>query len=132
MNMNVCDLLEVADVVGAVDEVGGLPEEGVDAGGDDDGLDLALLAGGAGVDAVAGHLVDGERLARERRLVDLERVALHQPRVRRDDVAELDADDVAWHQDRRVLLRPLAVPQHLHATADPSTVSVRTPEHVYM
>uniref|UniRef100_J3M5Z1 Uncharacterized protein n=1 Tax=Oryza brachyantha TaxID=4533 RepID=J3M5Z1_ORYBR len=91
--------------------VGGLAEEGVDAGGDDDGLDLSLLAGGTRVDAVAGHLVDGEGLAGERRLIDLERVALHQPRVRRDDVAELDADDVSRHQDRRVLLRPLPVPQ---------------------
>lgn len=39
------DLLEMSHLVGAIDEVGRLPEEGVDTGGDDNGLDLTLLAG---------------------------------------------------------------------------------------
>jgi hypothetical protein len=106
-------LLEVADVVGAVDEVRRLAEEGAHAGGDDDGLDLPLLDGGAREDLLPRVLVHGERLTGERRLVDLERVPLEQPRVGGDDVAELDADDVTGHQDRRVLLLPPAVPQQL-------------------
>ena len=36
---------EVADLVGAVHQVSCLAEEGVHAGGNDDGLNLALLAG---------------------------------------------------------------------------------------
>lgn len=35
----------MSHLVGAIHQVGRLPEEGVDAGGDDDGLDLTLLAG---------------------------------------------------------------------------------------
>jgi hypothetical protein len=50
-------LLEVADLVGAVDEVRRLAEEGVQAGGDDDGLDLPLLARGPRVEAVSGVLL---------------------------------------------------------------------------
>jgi hypothetical protein len=106
-------LLEVARLVGAVHEVRRLAEEGVHAGGDDDGLELPLLAGGARVDAVAGALGHGQRLAGERRLVDLERVALEQAGVGGDDVAQLDADDVPRCQHRRVLLAPAPVAQHL-------------------
>lgn len=61
----------MADVVGAIYKMSGLPKKGVDAGGNDDGLDLALLAGGAGEDLVAGHFGHGERLSGEGGLVDL-------------------------------------------------------------
>jgi len=105
--------LEVAHVVGAVHQVRRLAEECVHAGGDDDGLDLSLLHGGAREDTLPRVLVDGQRLAGQRRLVDLERVALKQPGVGGDDVTELDADDVTGHEDGRVLLLPLAVPEHL-------------------
>ena len=91
----------------------GLTEEGVDARGDDDDLDLALLARGARVDAAAGVLGDREALASESGLVDLERVALEQARVGRDDVAELDAYDVPGDEDRRILVTLAAVAEHL-------------------
>ncbi|WVZ73285.1 hypothetical protein U9M48_021611 [Paspalum notatum var. saurae] len=105
--------LEVADVVGAVHQVRRLAEEGVHAGGDDDGLDLPLLHGGAREDPLARVLVHGQRLPRERGLVDLERVPLQQPGVGGDDVTELDADDVPGDEDGGVLLLPLAVPEDL-------------------
>lgn len=46
----------MTDLVGAVDEVSCLAEEGVDAGGNDDRLDLTLLAGRAGENFVSGML----------------------------------------------------------------------------
>uniref|UniRef100_J3L015 Uncharacterized protein n=1 Tax=Oryza brachyantha TaxID=4533 RepID=J3L015_ORYBR len=106
-------LLEVADLVGAVDEVRRLPKEGVHAGGDDDGVDLALLARRPRVDALAGALGHRQRLAGERRLVHLKRVALEEARVGRHDVAELNADYVAGDEDGGILLRPPPVAENL-------------------
>ena len=103
----------MTDLVGAIDEVGGLAEEGVDPGGNDDGLDLALLASGAREDLAPGVLGDWERLASESGLVDLQRVAFQEASVGWDNVAELDAYHVPGDQDRRFLLAPLPVPQHL-------------------
>ncbi|EES15770.2 hypothetical protein SORBI_3008G061900 [Sorghum bicolor] len=53
-------------------------------------------------------------------ILTLERVALEQPGVGGDDVAELDADDVTGHEDRRVLLLPPAVPQQLGLGRQPN------------
>ncbi|KAG6551255.1 hypothetical protein Mapa_007181 [Marchantia paleacea] len=53
-------LLEVPDLVGAVDQVRGLAEEAVHARGDHHRLDLALLAGRARVHPVAGPLGGGQ------------------------------------------------------------------------
>lgn len=55
----------MSNIVGAIDEMCGLSEEAVDASGDDDGLKFALLAGGAGVDVIAGVLGDRKGLARQ-------------------------------------------------------------------
>lgn len=107
------NLLEVAHLVGAVDQVCSLSEESVDAGGDDDGLDLALLAGGAGEDLVVGVLGDGKGLAGESGLVDLQSVAFEETGVGGDDVTELDADDVAGDENGGFLLAPFAVSEDL-------------------
>ena len=55
----------MSDIVGAIDEMRGFSEEGVDAGGNNDGLDFALLARGAGVHLIAGILCHGQGLAGE-------------------------------------------------------------------
>lgn len=54
------DSLEMSGLVRGVDEVSGLAEERVDSRGDDDGFDLALFAGRAGEDFVAGGFGDGD------------------------------------------------------------------------
>ena len=58
-------------------------------------------------------LRDGQALARERGLGDLERRRLQQTAVGRDDVAGLDRDDVAGDQLFSVHLEQLAVAVHL-------------------
>lgn len=60
------DSLEMSGLVCGVDEVSGLAEERVDSRGDDDGFGLALDAGRAGEDFVAGGFGDGEGFAGER------------------------------------------------------------------
>jgi hypothetical protein len=106
-------LLEVAHLVGAVHQVRRLAEEGVHAGGDHHRLDLPLLARGPGVHAVPRGLGHRQRLPGERRLVDLEGVAVEEARVGGDDVSELDADDVAGDENRRFLLAPPPVAEDL-------------------
>ena len=62
--------------------------------------------------ASPGLRVDGQRLAGQRGLVDFDRIALQQARVRGHDVTEAHADDVARHELARRRCRPLAVSLH--------------------
>ena len=91
-------LLEVADGVRVLDQFGGLAEVGVGAGGVDQGADLAAADDRSGVHRVAGRAGAGQRLAGEGGLVDLDLVAVQQPGVGGDDVAQPQPDHVAGHQ----------------------------------
>ena len=102
----------MADAACALHELSGLCEVGVLAGAVDKRADLALSEDRAGVDRVAGFARRGERLAGERRLVHLDRVAVEQARVSRHDVAEAHADDVARHKVACRRRAPLAIALH--------------------
>ena len=104
-------LLEVRDGAGALHQLGGASEEGVAAGRGSDRDHLALLDDGAGVGRIAGLLADRQRLAGERRLIDAEVVALQQLAVRRHDVADVEAHDVAGNEGLRLHFLPGAVAQ---------------------
>ena len=54
----------------------------------------------------------GQRLSRQRGLIHFDRVALQQARIRRHDVAQAHADDVARHKFARLRGGPLPVPFH--------------------
>ncbi|KAH6603711.1 hypothetical protein Trco_008486 [Trichoderma cornu-damae] len=54
------DSLEVTLILGTLDEIGGLADEGVLGGGRDDGISLSALAAGGVVGNIAEVLVDGE------------------------------------------------------------------------
>ena len=100
----------MSNLIGAVDKVSGLAKESVDASGDDNGLDLALFDSGAREDLVAGAPPDRQRLSGESRLVDLQRVSFQEPSIRRDNVSQLDANDISRHQYRSLLLTPPSIP----------------------
>nr|GMC61201.1 hypothetical protein CRG98_026008 [Ipomoea batatas] len=90
-----CYLLEVTNIVGAIDEMSSLSKEGADAGGDDDGVDLSLLHGGAGVGDVPGCLSDRQGFTCESRLINLEGIPFQEASICGDDISKLDADDIA-------------------------------------
>ena len=62
--------------------------------------------------ASPGLLRGGQRFARQRGLIDLDRVAVQQARIGRHDVAQAQADDVARHQLTRRRVDPLPIPLH--------------------
>ena len=57
-------------------------------------------------------LLDGQRLPRQRRLVDVEVLGVEEPRVRRDHVAGREPDDVARDERAGEDLAPRSVAQH--------------------
>ena len=93
-------LLRMAHRAGAGDEVRGAAEESVGAGRRDDADHLALLDDAAGIGGVADLLGDGQRLARQRRLVDRGVIAGNEPQIGRHDDAQPDL-----RQCRRVRAR---------------------------
>lgn len=64
------DSLEVTLVLGALDEIGSLTDEGVLGSSSDDGIGLSALAASGVVGDITEVLVDGERLTSDGRLVD--------------------------------------------------------------
>lgn len=64
------DSLEVTLVLGALNQVGSLTDEGVAGGGSDNGIGLSTLAAGGVVGNVSEVLVDGERLTSDGGLID--------------------------------------------------------------
>ena len=56
--------------------------------------------------------VGGQRLSRQRGLIHLHRVAIQQARIRRHNVAQAHADDVARHQLTRRRGDPLPIAFH--------------------
>uniref|UniRef100_A0A0A9FQW0 Mha2 n=1 Tax=Arundo donax TaxID=35708 RepID=A0A0A9FQW0_ARUDO len=90
-----------------------LAKESVHSGGNDHSLDLTLLASGAREDLVARALGHWEGLSSKCRLINLKGITLEETSIGRDDVTELNADDVTGNQDCSLLLTPSAIPQHL-------------------
>ncbi len=70
---------------------------------------LALLGDRAGIGVVADLLVDRQRFARQRRLIDAEIGAVDQFQIGGNDIAELDQHDVAGHEQLCLNILPGAV-----------------------
>lgn len=77
----------MADLVGGVDEVSSLAEEGVDPSGNDNSFNLTLFDSGARKDFIAGHLGNGQRLSGEGGLVNFERISIQETSIGRNDVS---------------------------------------------
>ncbi len=104
--------LEMADGVRLLHQFRRLAEIGVRARGIDQCADLALTNDRTGEYGLAGLARGGQRLSRQRGLIHLDRVALQQARIRRHDVAEAHADDVARHQLTRRRGDPFPIAFH--------------------
>ncbi len=104
--------LEVADSLRLLDQLGGLAEVGVGAGGVDQGADLTLSDDRRGEHRLTGLAGGGQRFSGQRGLIHLDRVALQQARIGGHNVAQAQADDVAGYQLTRRRGDPLPVPSH--------------------
>jgi hypothetical protein len=102
----------MADSVRLLDQLRGLAEVGVRTGRVDEGADLAPADDRTGKDGPAGLDRGRQRLSCQRGLVNLDGVAVQQPRIRRHDVAKAQPDRVARHQFVRGRGNPLAVTLH--------------------
>jgi hypothetical protein len=103
----------VTNLVGAIHKVSGLAKEGMDTSGDNNCLNLSLFAGGTGEDLIARVLGDWQGFTGESRLVDFQWITLQEAGISRDDISQLDADQISWYQHCCILLTPLSIPQHL-------------------
>ena len=65
----------MTNLVGAVHKMSCLPEKGMHSSGNNNGLDLSLLAGGAREHSITRILGDRQRFTGKSRLVDLQRIA---------------------------------------------------------
>ena len=98
---------------GVLHQVSRASKERVRAGADDHSGHLAFLHDRAGIHFVAGLLGDGQRFAGKRGLVGVKVIAVEQPQVGGNHVAQADANDVAGHQ--RAGQRPIAtLPSRKH------------------
>ena len=105
-------LLKMADGVRLLHQLRRLAEVGVRARGIDQCADFTLADDRTGKHRLAGFARGGQRLSRQRGLIHLHRVAVQQARIRRHDVAQAQADDVARHQLTRRRGDPLPIPFH--------------------
>ena len=90
--------LEMADGVRLLHQLRRLAEVGVRAGGVHHRVDFALADNRPRKHRLARFALGGQRLARQCGLIHFHRVARQQARIRRHDVAQAQADDVARHQ----------------------------------
>ena len=104
--------LEMADGNRRLHQFRGLAEIGVLARRIDQGTDLAAANDRTGEYGVAGFARGRQRFSRQRRLIDGNFVAVQQTRVRRHDVAQAQADDVARHQFPRRRGDPFSIAFH--------------------
>lgn len=95
------------------DEIDRFADVGVDAGLLDDDLDMALLDDATATNRCASLDDDRQRLASQRRFVDLELAFALHVAIGTDDVAELHADHVAWHNLTRRQSLPFAIALHI-------------------
>ena len=96
----------------SLDQSCGAAEERVHSGGDDQPIHLAHAHDRSRIRYVIFLLVDRQRFARQRRLIDAEVVAIDQLQVGRDDIAELDHDNIAGHKGLCFDVTPFAAAQH--------------------
>ena len=89
-----------------------LAEVGVRTRGIDQRADFALTNDRTGKYRLAGFARSGQGFSSQRGLIDFDRIAFQQARIRRHDVAHADADDVARHQLARGRRDPLPVTFH--------------------
>jgi len=106
-------LLEMTNIIGAVNKVSCLAEEGMNTSGDDNGLDFTLLAGWARENSISRILCDWKGFTGQSRLIDLERISLHETSISWDNISQLDADQISWYQNCCILLTPFPIPQNL-------------------
>jgi hypothetical protein len=97
---------------GRLHEFGRFAEIGLAAGGVDQCADFAAAHDGAGKYRVAVFLGGRHRLSGQGGLIERNLVALQQPRVRGNDVAQPQADDIAGHQFSRRRGDPFAIALH--------------------
>ena len=89
--------LEMADSDRLLHQFRGLAEVGVRASGVDQGVDFAPPNDRSRKYRVARFPFGGQGFARQRRLIHLDRVASQQARIRRNDVPQTEAYDIALH-----------------------------------
>ena len=102
----------MADGVRLLHQLRRLAEVGLPTRGIDQCADFALANDRTGKHRLAGFARGGQRLSRQRGLIHLHRVAVQQARIRRHNVAQTHADDVARHQLARRRVDPLPIPFH--------------------
>ena len=90
----------------------GFAEVSVRTGGVDHRVDFALTDNRPRKHRSARFGGDGQRFACQRRLVDLNRIALQQASIRRHNVTQPQADDVARYQLGRIRVDPLPITLH--------------------
>ena len=71
---------------------------------------FTLADDGTGKHGIAGFSLGGQRLSCQRGLIHFHRVAVQQSRIRRHNVAQAHADDIAWHQLAGRWVDPLPIP----------------------
>ncbi len=89
-----------------------LAEVSVRTSGVDHGVDFALTDNRPRKHRSARFGRDGQRFARQRRLVDLNRIARQQARICRHNVAQSQADDVARYKLGCIRIDPLPIALH--------------------
>ena len=102
----------MADGVRLLHQLRGLAEVGVCTGGVHHRADFTLANDRTRKHRLAGFARGGQRLSRQRGLIHLHRVAVQQARIRRHNVAQAHADDVARHQLARRRGDPLPIAFH--------------------
>ena len=102
----------MADCVGFLDQLRSLAEVGVGAGGVHHGFNLAAPHDRPGKHGLAIFSLRGQGLTCKCGLVHLDRIARQQPRIRRHNVAQSQADDVARHHFARRRVGPLPIAFH--------------------
>ena len=102
----------MADGVRLLHQLRRLAEVGVGARGINDCADFTLTNDRTGKHGLARFALGGQRLACERGLIHLHRVAVQQACIGRHNVAQTHADDVAGHQLTRRRGDPLPIPFH--------------------
>ena len=100
----------MADGVGLLHELRGLAKIGFFAGGIHQCADFTPAHDRSGENRLAGLARGGQGFAGQRRFIHLHRIALEQARIRRHDIAQTQANDIARYQFPRRRGDPFAIP----------------------
>ena len=104
--------LEMADGVRLLHQLCGPAEVGLRTGGVHHRFDFAPADNRPRKHRLARFALGGQRLACQRGLIHLHRIAREQARIRRNDIAQPQADDVARHHIARRRVSPLSIAFH--------------------